>query len=287
MSLSLKQEFSSVSPEELAAVKHARILNFKEVKEILASPDTKEKLSLEDSNSYLFDSKYQYPVKEGQPILYPNIITSAFLANGLDFEYYSESKLQYFLLSQIKQRGEINAPATSMHYQRHLYRMKKILNCCKGLVLDIGCDDVQIGASLFSEDCEYVGLDPFSTGGDSFKVVGVGEALPFANEIFDAVAFNTSLDHILDYHLGIEEAFRVLKVGGVLVISTLIWTDKNASLLNDAVHFHHFRDYEILGTVQKYGEIMELNNYPYKEDEHRYGMYISVKKQENNIRSNK
>ena len=192
-------------------------------------------------------------------------------------KYYDDSKLQYFLLSQIKQRGDINAASSNVHYKRHLFRMKEFVKNCRGTILDVGCDNVETSAALFNEECNYLGLDPFSSSKSNFRVVGVGEYLPFCDKSMDNVVFNTSLDHILDYHQALEEARRVLKPGGHIYLSTLIWT-ANASLLNDAVHFHHFREYEILGALEDM-HVEQAVRYQYKEDQHRYGLYLSAAKE--------
>lgn len=260
--------------EQLQDQPYAKILSLAEIVPFLASPDTGGPLLIQDDQSGLTDGIHSYPVIRGTPILYPANIAEAFLGGGLELKYYDDSRLQYFLLSQIKQRGEINAASTNVHYQRHLFRMQEFVATCRGLVLDVGCDDVEISAALFNEDCRYIGLDPFSNSKSSFRVVGVGECLPIRDESIDNVVFNTSLDHILDYHQALEEARRVLKPGGCLYISTLIWSE-DASLLTDAVHFHHFREYEILGALSSM-RIGRANRYRYKDDRHRYGLYLSA-----------
>lgn len=259
---------------QLQGQPHAKILSLAEIERFLASPDTGAALRIQEDQSGLTDGVHSYPVIHGTPILYPEIIAEAFLEGGLKLKYYDDSRLQYFLLSQIKQHGEINAASTNVHYQRHLFRMKEFVATCRGLVLDVGCDDVEISASLFNEECRYIGLDPFSNSKSSFRVVGVGECLPVRDESIDNVVFNTSLDHILDYHQALEEARRVLKPGGCLYISTLIWSE-NTSLLTDSVHFHHFREYEILGALSNM-RIGRANRYRYKDDRHRYGLYLSA-----------
>lgn len=277
MSIIIEENFNSISIEDLKSQPGAHLLNLSETIDLLKSPDKNESLKFDSFSNQFSDSSNIYPIVNGLPILYPSYLINYFLNNGLELKYFNDSKLQYFLLSQIKQRGEINAPSSSIHYQRHLYRMKEMVKSLKGLVLDIGCDDVSIGASLFSSDSKYVGLDPFSTNTGKFKIVGVGECLPFGNELFDVAVFNTSLDHILDYNLAIEEAFRVLKKGGILTVASLVWTS-NASLLNDSVHFHHFRAFELKGALETHGVIKDIRNYPYKDESKRYGTYISAVK---------
>ena len=279
MTPELINNFEFITVEDLMKAPHSSKVGLQETLRIIVSPDTGNRLEINAEGTALSEGGFEYPIVNGLPVLYPKAINEAFLNSGLDFEYYNNSELQYYLLSQIKQNGEINAPSESLPYQRHLYRMREFLQEYNGLVLDIGCDDIDIGAALLTEESKYIGLDPFTSDSKKFKIIGVGEALPFQSEVFDVAIFNTSLDHILDYHSAIGEAYRVLKPGGVLVICSLIWL-KDASLLNDMVHFHHFRDYEIKGAISQKGTIINEKNYPYKGDTHRYGMFIASKKHE-------
>ncbi|MDA7546233.1 class I SAM-dependent methyltransferase [Alphaproteobacteria bacterium] len=97
-----------------------------------------------------------------------------------------------------------------------------------------------------------------------------GDLLPFANNSFYNVLFNASLDHILDYHKAISEAFRVLKKNGYIYISSYVWKEK-ATLLKDIIHFHHFRDEQLLSSVENYFNISEVLRYECpKNNNHRY-----------------
>ena len=110
-------------------------------------------------------------------------------------------------------------------------------------------------------------------GGGEFRVIGLGEILPIRDGSVDAVLFNTSLDHILDYHTAIEEAHRVLKPGGSVVIATYAWLEY-ATLLTDSVHFHHFREFEILGSLGRLFELADVRRYEDpKNATHRYDLY--------------
>lgn len=106
-------------------------------------------------------------------------------------------------------------------------------------LLDIGC-----GASKFSnenilfrsilETTEYyAGVEPSwemlkeATRDESplFKlqdftlVRAVGEALPFGNDSFDLITIKSTLDHCFDPNLVMRECYRVLKPGGLVVIT--------------------------------------------------------------------
>jgi len=266
-----------VTIEELQTKPHARILNLTDIIPILISPDSGNSLQIAEDYSFLFDSSYSYPIIKGVPVVYPEYISKALIQGGLALKYYDDPRIQYFLLSQIKQRGEINAASSNIHYQRHLFRMTEFVKDCKGLILDIGCDDVNIGSAIFSRKCEYIGLDPFAKSND-FRIIGIGEFLPFKDSCVDNVLFNTSLDHILDYYQAVKESFRVLKEGGLIIISTLLWSH-DATLLKDSVHFHHFKSYEIYGVLNEFGfKVEDTKKFVYKNDGHRYGLYISARK---------
>jgi SAM-dependent methyltransferase len=156
--------------------------------------------------------------------------------------------------------------------------MRSLCRTASGLVLDVGCGDPTIGASLLPKDAKYVGLDPFCTRTQPFRLIGVGEYLPFKDSSVDGVLFNTSLDHILDWRRALNEAYRVLKPGGTIYLCTLVWTDR-ADLMSDSVHFHHFREYEILAALEHLQlSIDEVVRYDYKGDTHRHGLYLQARK---------
>lgn len=158
--------------------------------------------------------------------------------------------------------------------------MTNFLNDCHGLTLDVGCDDPSLGASLLPDTANYVGLDPFCSRNEPFRIIGTGEFLPFRKESFDHVLFNTSLDHIFDWRRALSQAREVLKKGGNIYISTYIWTER-ADLLPDSVHFHHFRYYELVGALDELGfnnVQAEVYESP-KGDTHRHGLYLKACKQ--------
>ena len=154
------------------------------------------------------------------------------------------------MISQIKGKSEINAPSSSLAAKLHFYRMKEFCkNLGHGTLLDIGCDKPSISHLFYPKGINYIGLDT-SFSNNEFKIIGMAEFLPFADCAFDFVSFNTSLDHVLDYNLAIDEACRVLIKGGYLILSSYVWNDK-ATLLTDNVHFHHFREFELFGALEK------------------------------------
>lgn len=242
---------------------------------LLISPDGGNELNIVFKNDaqVLTDGKHDYQIHLGCPILYPNEITSSWRQGVLPLEYQQSALKQYVLLSQIKQSGEINAPLASVPARKHQWRYKDFCKNFQGLVLDVGSDKPSHSMQYLPTGCEYIGLDPYAGQGE-FRLIGLGEILPLADGSVDAVTFNTSLDHILDYHTAIDEAHRVLKSAGKIVIATYAWLERG-TLLTDSVHFHHFREYEILSALGERFEMEAIKRYEDpKHATHRYGLYV-------------
>lgn len=246
--------------------------------ELLRCVESNKKLfRLPDGN--LTDGSNTYNVADGSPILYPLRIQKAWHGKNLPLKIFTDPLLQYALLSRIKQSGEINAPTSSIPYRKHQWRFSELCKDLKGLVLDIGCDVPATQSTLLPNTCSYIGLDPYS-GAGSFRIIGLGEILPFASKCFNACLFNTSLDHILDYKTALDEAHRVLAHDGKIMIATYAWIER-LTLLTDAVHFHHFTEEEILNYVSRKFKIEKIIRYEDpKHDTHRYGLYVCASKRE-------
>ena len=261
---------------ELARTPHAAIMSLDEILPLLASPDSGRPLHL-DGRAALAEAEQRYEMRAGAPLLLPARLKPFFDGRlRIPFDMGHDPFLQYFLLSSIKQSGERNAPATSISYERHLHRLREFCAGCTGRVLDVGCDDPRVGASVLPAVARYVGLDPFFAPNTGFRLVGVAEYLPFRDACLDAVLFNTSLDHVFDHHRALDEAHRTLVIGGRILVATIAWLH-SAELIRDHVHFHHFREFEILGALGRF-EIRNLRRYDYKGDAHRYGLYVEAVK---------
>ncbi len=106
-------------------------------------------------------------------------------------------------------------------------------------ILDLGCGN---GASLHylkeNYGIEGMGLDPSSLLLDQCRkknpslscIQGKGEAMPFADKVFDGVLTECSLSLMKPVKKGIEEVYRVLKKGGLWGMSDLY--AKNPKNLN-------------------------------------------------------
>ena len=85
-----------------------------------------------------------------------------------------------------------------------------------GTVLDVGCMDVNGSVRpLFSN---YLGVD--MREGNGVDIVASAAHLPFVNDVFDNVLCLEMLEHDATFWLSVPEMIRVLKPGGVLVLTS-------------------------------------------------------------------
>jgi SAM-dependent methyltransferase len=95
----------------------------------------------------------------------------------------------------------------------------------KGIVLDVGVGPQKSPTHIrycSENDVQFVGIDPIvGIQPRSFAFVqGLGEYLPFRNDLFDQVIFVTTLDHFINPRIALLEAKRVLKPKG----NICVWT---------------------------------------------------------------
>jgi SAM-dependent methyltransferase len=95
---------------------------------------------------------------------------------------------------------------------------KELKNKAKLKVLDVGCGTKPY-LPFFKEKAEmYIGVDMDSAL--NADAVCAAENLPFANESFDVIISTQVLEHVDDPKKVVEDLHRVLKRGGLLILST-------------------------------------------------------------------
>lgn len=94
-------------------------------------------------------------------------------------------------------------------------------------VLDVGAGPVQFADEFSRAGARYVGLDvdvhTVSSTEQSAAVVGVGQALPFADASADIVMSSNVMEHVREPAVVGREMIRVAKPGGLVMISYTAW----------------------------------------------------------------
>jgi len=82
------------------------------------------------------------------------------------------------------------------------------------IVLDLGCGDEKHRGTCEYAEFQYVGIDYDNPGA---SILGDAHALPLKSESVDFILCLTVLEHIRYHQIMMEEAFRVLKPGGLFL----------------------------------------------------------------------
>ncbi|MGL4440815.1 MAG: bifunctional 2-polyprenyl-6-hydroxyphenol methylase/3-demethylubiquinol 3-O-methyltransferase UbiG [Bosea sp. (in: a-proteobacteria)] len=100
-------------------------------------------------------------------------------------------------------------------------------------VLDLGCAGGFMAEAMVDRGATVTGIDPAAQAIAAAKAhaaahgrtirydVGVGEALPYADEVFDIVVCVDVLEHVADLGLVLSETARVLRPGGIFLFDTI------------------------------------------------------------------
>ncbi|HEU5330353.1 MAG TPA: bifunctional 2-polyprenyl-6-hydroxyphenol methylase/3-demethylubiquinol 3-O-methyltransferase UbiG [Thermomicrobiales bacterium] len=118
-------------------------------------------------------------------------------------------------------------------YIRAVLTRKLRLDPAGRRALDVGCGGGLLAEAVADLGYRVVGLDParrsvaaarahaVATGHSIAYGVAAGEALPFADAVFDVAYCFDVLEHVGDWEQVVAETARVLKPGGVFVYDTL------------------------------------------------------------------
>lgn len=146
--------------------------------------------------------------------------------------------------------------------------LRKFQRASKPELLDLGCGTGVILGELNQIGTSTIGLDMSAQALDYCRqrelgnlVKARGEYLPLKSKIVDGVVALDIFEHIDDHQSAYEEVFRVLKPGGILVLSVpafgFLWGPHDVAL-------HHFRRYtrkEVVERLEDAGFEVEKASY--------------------------
>ena len=85
-------------------------------------------------------------------------------------------------------------------------------------VLDIGCGPQELPIYLRGILNKLIGLDPFSSRFQGTFIQGTAEYIPIPSSTVGSVVCATSIDHLFDLEMALDEIKRVLVTGGRLIL---------------------------------------------------------------------
>ena len=132
----------------------------------------------------------------------------------------SSSREQKFSDALYSRQGEIER--SSKRYMRQMVPRDRPLT-----VLDVGCGTGlnagilrDMGHTVVGVDLSPVAVEKFSALGFEGHVCDIAEGMPFDANKFDMVYASEVIEHVSDTELFLAELARVLKPGGLLMLST-------------------------------------------------------------------
>lgn len=156
--------------------------------------------------------------------------------------------------------------------------ISRLANSARGRLLDVGCGQKPYKI-LFKNISEYVGLDydtPSNRKRSSADFFYEGKNFPFEDSFFDSVLLTQVLEHIFNPDDFIKEIRRVLKSGGLLILTTpFVWDEHDQPYdyaryssfgLRHLISSHRFEVVEHQKTLPDARVIFQLiNGYLYKK----------------------
>jgi len=156
-----------------------------------------------------------------------------------------------------------------------------------GKILDVGCGTKPYKNIFLYEKYDGLEIDTSRTRANGqAEYYYDGQVFPFENDSYDAVLCNQVLEHIFEPSIFLKEINRVLKKGGLLLLTVpFVWDEHEQPYdytrytsfgISDILRWHDFKILEQRKSVNGIKAVFQLaNGYVYKKT-HSKSMYINI-----------
>lgn len=149
------------------------------------------------------------------------------------------------------------------------YRLRDLLQTFippTAKILDVGCGyGRKIGLWAKHQDYDYLGVDisdnavrEAQSHGLNVQTIDDATSLPFADDSFDAVTCSEVLEHLFQPEIATAEMFRVLKPGGVLIVT-----------VPNVVHWARRIEFALMGRWNPIGDHLSVEQ-PWRDPHLRF-----------------
>jgi len=222
----------------------------KDILKYLCCPKSKNELKvtayIEDDENFveghLTNGETIYKVKDG---IANFISTETSLANGNT--NYKRLSLPY---DKILQNNGISPEEIfemdALRYSIAKLIKKYVVEYANGVILDLGAGTNILKTKYLDKSTTWISLD-YDLRANSIDIRGDGQKLPIKNDCIDTVISIDVLEHVPEPQRMIKEIWRVLKPGGVVILSTpfFFWHHE------EPFDFHRFTKYGLRRIFQE------------------------------------
>ena len=143
----------------------------------------------------------------------------------------------------------INHPEFLVYKSYHSDLFECLKKYSKGRLLDIGCGNKPYASIIKDLIYEYIGCDIVQSSEKKVDLLCQATNIDEKDESFDTIMSTQVIEHIAEHQLVINEAYRLLKQGGFLIISgPMYWP-----LHEEPYDFFRFTRYGFRHILEKAG----------------------------------
>lgn len=127
----------------------------------------------------------------------------------------------------------------------------------KGSLLDIGCGNKPYHDKLIGKISQYLGADIIQSNENKVDIICKANDIPLESNSFDTVISTQTIEHVEDHQGLVDEAYRLLKSGGIFILSgPMYWP-----LHEEPYDFFRFTKHGFRFILEKAGfEIVEIKS---------------------------